>query len=66
MTRDPRNKTELNRITQDLRRTIQQIKQQSIDAYLQELTDDAITDYSLWKATKRLKRPTMNIPPVRK
>jgi hypothetical protein len=66
MTRDPRLKTELNRITRDLRRTILDIKQQSIEAYLQELTDDASTDYSLWKATKRLKRLTMNIPPLRK
>jgi hypothetical protein len=66
VTRDPGTKTELNSVTQGLRRTILQIKQQSIDAYLQELTDDASTDCSLWKATKRLKRPTMDIPPVRK
>jgi hypothetical protein len=66
MTRDPRIKIELNRIIQDLRRAILQIKQLSTEAYLQDLTDDASTDYSLWKATKRLKRPTMNIPTVRK
>ena len=66
LTRDPRIKTELNRVTQDLRRTILAIKQQSIAAYLQDLTDDASTDYSLWKATKRLKRPVMSIPPLRK
>ena len=66
MTRDPRLKTELNRITSDMRRTILDIRQQSIEAYLQELTDDASTDYSLWKATKRLKRPIMNILPLRK
>ena len=66
LTRDPRIKTELNRVTQDLRRTILAIKQQSIAAYLQDLTDDASTDYSLWKATKRLKRPVRSIPPLRK
>jgi hypothetical protein len=66
LTRDPRLKTEMNRVTQDLRRTIIAIKQQSIAAYLQELTDDASTDYSLWKATTRLKRPVMSIPPLRK
>jgi hypothetical protein len=66
MTQDPRLKTELNRVARDLRRTILDIKQQSIEAYLQELTDDASTDYSLWKVTKCLKRPTMNIPPLRK
>jgi hypothetical protein len=66
MTRDPKLKTELNHITQDPRRTILAIKQQSIAAYLQKLTDDASTDCSLWKATKLLKRPIMNIPPLRK
>ena len=65
-TRGPRIKTELNRITQDLRRTILEIKQQSIEAYLQNITGNACTNYSLWKATKRLKRPTMYILPVRK
>jgi hypothetical protein len=66
MTRDPRLKTELNRVTQDLRRTILAIKQQSIESYLQDLTDGASTDYSLWTATKRLKRPIMGIPPLQK
>jgi len=66
MTRDPRLKTELNCISSDLRRTILNIKQQTIEAYLQGLTDDASTDYSLWKATKHLNRPTMSIPPLRK
>jgi hypothetical protein len=66
MTQDLRINTELNCITQDLRRTILETKQRSIEAYLQEISDDASTDYSLWKPTKRLKRPTMNIPTVRK
>jgi hypothetical protein len=54
MANDPRRKTELHRNTSDLRRTILDMKLQSIEAYLQELTDDASTDYSLWKATKRI------------
>lgn len=29
------------------------------------MTDDSRTDYSLWKATKRLKRPIMQISPIR-
>ena len=66
MTGDQRLKTELNRISSDLRRTILNIKQQTIEAYLQGLTDDASTDYPLWKATKLLKRPPMSIPPLRK
>jgi hypothetical protein len=66
MTQDLRISTELNCITQDLRRTILETKQRSIEAYLREISDDSSTEYSLWKATKRLKRPTINIPPVRK
>jgi hypothetical protein len=66
MTRDPRIKTELNRLTHELRTAILEIKQQSVEAYLQALTDDGSTDYALWKATRRFKRPTLHIPPVRK
>jgi hypothetical protein len=66
MTQNRGIKTELNRITQDLRRTILEIKQQSVEAYLQTLMDDASTDYSLWKSTKSLERPTVHIPPLRK
>jgi hypothetical protein len=42
------------------------LKQQSIAAYLQDLMADGSTNYSLWKATKCLKRPIMSIPPLRK
>ena len=66
MTRDPRLKIELNRVTQNLRRTILAHKQQSVAAYLQDLTDDDRTEYLLWKATRSLKRPIKSIPPLRK
>ena len=33
--------------------------------YLSELTADKSTEYSLWKSTKYLKRPTNHIPPIR-
>lgn len=55
----------LNNISQRIRREIQVIKNESISVYLRELTDDSSTDYSLWKATRRLKRPIMHIPPIR-
>ena len=29
------------------------------------MTNDNNTDYSLWKATKNIKRPVMQIPPIR-
>jgi predicted DNA-binding protein len=54
-TRAPTDTTRLNNISQRLRREIQEIKNELINAYLRELTDGGNTDYSLWKATKRLK-----------
>ena len=63
--RSPHDKRILNNITQKLRREIQQIKNETMNAYLIELTDDASTDYSLWRATKKIKRPVLQIPPIR-
>ena len=40
-------------------------KQQAIQTYLESLTPTEATDYSLWKATKRLQRPQTPIPPLR-
>lgn len=62
--RSPQDKTRLNNCCQQLKREIQQIKNDSINTYLNELTDDRNTDYSLWKATKYLKRPIMQVPPI--
>lgn len=64
--RDPADKTVLNRKTQMLKREIQKLKEESINFYLQNLTADVETEYSLWKATKRIKRPIAQIPPIRK
>jgi hypothetical protein len=43
---------------------IERIKEEIFQTYIQSLTT-ADTDYSLWKATKRLK-PTQHIPPIEK
>ena len=32
---------------------------------MQSLTADKVTDYSLWKTTKNLKRPTVHNPPIK-
>lgn len=64
-TRAPADKTRLNNATQQLKREIQRIKNESISDYLRELTNDKATDYSLWKVTKRLKRPMVQNPPIR-
>ena len=64
-TRAPQDKTNLNNAAQQLKREIQKIKKESISVYLSELTDDKNTDYSLWKATRSLKRPVIQSSPIR-
>lgn len=65
-TRAPQDKKRLNNLTQQLTREIQKLKNESVNFYLSKLTNDSNTDYSLWKATKTLKRPIMPIHPIRK
>lgn len=64
-TRAPIDKNRLNQLTQQLRREIQEIKNESINFYLKNLSNDKDTDYSLWKATKKIKRPITQMPPIR-
>jgi hypothetical protein len=64
-TRDPQDKIELNNLAQQLKREIKELTNDSTSTYLRELTDNN-TDYSLWKATKKINRPVMQIPPTRK
>lgn len=64
--RDPSDKTVLNSITQKLKRKILKLKEESVNSYLQNLSADKETEYSLWKATKRIKTPIAQIPPIRK
>lgn len=63
--RSPRDKTNFNNAAQNLKIFLKQHKNQEIQNYLSCLTPYEATDASLWRATKRLKRPTMFIPPIR-
>ncbi|KAL1448307.1 hypothetical protein WDU94_003690 [Cyamophila willieti] len=65
-TRAPSDKTIFNRLVGKLRYEIQQAKSESLNQYLNELTPDKNTDYSLWKATKSLKRPILQAPPLQR
>jgi non-homologous end joining protein Ku len=47
--RSPEKKTILNNLTQQLTREIRKIKNESVNKYLQELTAESETDYSLWR-----------------
>jgi hypothetical protein len=53
-TRSPQDKANLNKATNELKILLNSYKQQAIQTYLESLTPIEATDYSLWKATKRL------------
>jgi hypothetical protein len=57
-------KANLNKATNELKTLLNNYKQQAIQTYLESLSPTEATDYSLWKATKRLQRPQTPIPPL--
>lgn len=64
-TRFPDDKTAFNRLSNELKKQIYEFKNDSLSRFLKNLTTDASTDYSLWKAAKRLKRPQLQNPPIK-
>jgi hypothetical protein len=64
-TRSPQDKTKLNKAVKELKQLLNDAKQEAIQTYLESLTVTEATEYSLWKATKRLKQPQTPIPPLR-
>lgn len=65
-TRHPSDKTEWNRISKLLHDKIKEMKNETFKSYLCGLSATEDSDYSLWKATRQLKRPRVHIPPIRK
>lgn len=65
-TRSPSDKTILNNKSQQLKREILKLNDNSFSSYLGKLTADESTNYSLWKATKRIKTPITQIPPIKR
>jgi len=63
--RFPVLKTKLNKAIKALKNLLETERNQGIQRYLSELSSSAETNYSLWKA-KRLKRPQIQFPPIRK
>lgn len=64
-TRLPTDKNTFNRISNQLNRLIKSINQKTVQDYLERLSPSADRDYSLWKATRRYKRPVTRIPPLK-
>lgn len=65
LTRSTKIKTKLNKVTKELKILLQNEKNLAIQKYLENLTATETTDYSLWKATKKIKQPQKSIPPIR-
>ncbi|KAF2880314.1 hypothetical protein ILUMI_25856 [Ignelater luminosus] len=57
--------TKLNKAAKALRMLINEERNASITKYLEELSATKITEYSLWKATKKIKQPQQHIPPIK-
>jgi hypothetical protein len=53
----PESKRSLNTATQELEQLLNKNKNDCIQTFLQGLTPTESTDYSLWKATKKIKQP---------
>lgn len=62
-TRNPADKTRLNRLTRQLRQLLKKRNNELFEDYLINLNTH---DGSLWKPTKKLKRPIQRVPPLRK
>lgn len=65
-TRYPADKAAFNRASNELKNLTKSFKNYNLQTYLSNLTPSLDTNYSLWKATSKLKRPNNQIPPIRK
>lgn len=63
--RQPEDKRLFNRASRQLSRQLKLHKNESFSEYVQSLSPTTATNYSLWKATRRFKRPQPHIPPIR-
>jgi len=62
----PSPEEKLKKAIKALKNLLETERNQGIQRYLSELSPSAEPNYSLWKATKRLKRPQIQFPPIRK
>ncbi|CAG4982584.1 unnamed protein product [Parnassius apollo] len=60
----PSDKTAFNRHSNELKALISTLENDNIQHYLSNLDPTRDTNYSLWKATKNLKRPKNHISPI--
>lgn len=61
--RNIQDKRELNRLTRRLRAALNRSRNETFKQYIAKLSPN---DHTIWKATKKFKRPVVAIPPIRK
>ena len=66
MTRNSADKTKLNKAIKDLKTVLSEYHNSKFQNYIESLNVTRDSDYSLWKCTKKIKRPQQFIPPIRK
>lgn len=64
ISRTAADKQKLNKASRELKDLLHNLKNQEIQEYLENLSASEANDYSLWKATKRIRRPQQSIPPL--
>lgn len=65
-TRAPQDKSTLNKTIKELKHLLETNSNMAIQNYLQNLSATKSSDYSLWKATRRLNKSQEVNPPIRK
>lgn len=65
-TRSPEDKKALNKATKELKLLLKEVNNAIFEDYITQLSPNKASDYSLWKATKSIKRPTTQIPPLQR
>lgn len=63
--RSPNKKAELNNAVKMLKESLQAEKNSKIQEFIQDLSPNADTNYSLWKITKKTNRPILAESPLR-
>lgn len=65
-TRNPLHKKKFNKLCRETTALIRKENDDSLNTYLKSLSGTEETGYSLWKLTKRIKKPPEYVPPIRK
>jgi hypothetical protein len=64
LTRALQDKQKYNKLAREFKYLLHTLKNEGIQHYLSKLTPTEATDYSLWKATRKIKHPQQHISPL--